>query len=85
MADRSGLPTYDLFADLVDCHIEGDYIVLRLSKKNQPYLSAGELKRHFVGWQIALTVRKIKKIWETGSPKSTPDYPHTHLQYPDDS
>ena len=64
MEARSNLPTYDLFADLVDAYCEGnDIVVLRVRKRNQPYLSVGELKKHFLGWQIALTFRKIRRVW----------------------
>ena len=63
MGDRSALPMYDVFGDLVEVHCEGETIVLRIAKRNSPYTSAGELRKHFVGWQVALTFRKIKRVW----------------------
>jgi len=61
--DRSKLSSYNLFADLLDCHVEGDHIVICLGKKNQPHLSAALLRREFEGWQVCLHFRKTRRIW----------------------
>jgi len=60
--DRSKLSGYSLFADLLDCHVEGDTIILCLGKRNQPHLSAALLKREFEGWQVCLHLRKTRRI-----------------------
>lgn len=62
--DKSNLPWYDVFGDLVDVHVEGNSVVLRISKRNQPHMTAGTLKK-FLGWQVSLTVRKVRPIVPT--------------------
>ena len=60
--DRSRRPSYAVYGDLVDANVEGDEVVLRISKRNNPHLTVGELKRDFVGYQVSLHVTKTKKL-----------------------
>ena len=62
MTNRSSLAAYNVYGDLTDAHVEGDTIVLRISKRNNPHLSAGELRRDFVGWQVTVSIYKTKKL-----------------------
>jgi hypothetical protein len=62
MIDKSKRPSYSIFADLVAVALEGNELVLRLSKRNNPYLTFGELKRDFLGYHVVLHVTKTKKL-----------------------
>jgi len=62
LENKSKRPSYAVYGDLVDADVEGDEVVLRISKRNNPHLTAGELKRDFVGYQVNLHITKTKKL-----------------------
>ena len=62
LEDKSKRPSYAVYGDLVDVNVEGDEVVLRISKRNNPFLTAGELRRDFVGYQVNLHITKTKKL-----------------------